>query len=53
MIFDNYDNPTEFPTVVDYLSRRSKIIINSRHTDAKMLGRDVEIGGMTAEVSIL
>ena len=53
MIFDNYDKPTEFPTIRDYLPHRSKIIINSRHTDAKRLGRGVEIGAMTAEVSIL
>lgn len=53
MIFDNYDKPTEFPTIRDYLPHRSKIIFNSRHTDAKRLGKDVEIGAMTAEVSIL
>lgn len=53
MIFDNYDNPTEFPTIRDYFPHRSKIILNSRHTDAKRLGKDVEIGAMTAEVSIL
>lgn len=53
MIFDNYDKPAEFPTIRDYLPRRSKIIFNSRHTDAKRLGKDVEIGAMTAEVSIL
>lgn len=52
VIFDNYDRPTEFPTIRDYLSHRSKIILNSRHTDAKRLGKDVEIGAMTAEVSI-
>lgn len=52
MIFDNYDRPTEFPTIRDYLPHRSKIILNSRHTDAKRLGKDVEIGAMTAEVSI-
>ena len=53
MIFDNYDNPIEFPTIRDYFPHRSKIILNSRHTDAKRLGKDVEIGAMTAEVSIL
>ncbi len=53
MIFDNYDNPAEFPTIRDYFPHRSKIILNSRHTDAKRLGKDVEIGAMTAEVSIL
>lgn len=53
MIFDNYDKPTEFPTIRDYLPHRSKIIFNSRHTDAKRLGKVVEIGAMTAEVSIL
>ena len=53
MIFDNYDKPTEFPTIRDYLPHRSKIIFNSRHTDAKRLGKDIEIGAMTAEVSIL
>lgn len=52
MIFDNYDRPIEFPTIRDYLPHRSKIILNSRHTDAKRLGKDVEIGAMTAEVSI-
>lgn len=53
MIFDNYDKPTEFPTIRDYLPHHSKIIFNSRHTDAKRLGKDVEIGAMTTEVSIL
>lgn len=53
MIFDNYDKPIEFPTIRDYLPHRSKIIFNSRHTDAKRLGKDVEIGAMTAEVSII
>ena len=53
MIFDNYDKPTEFPTIRDYLPRCSKIILNSRHTDAKRLGKDIEIGAMTAEVSTL
>lgn len=53
MIFDNYDKPTEFPTIRDYLPHRSKIIFNSRHTDAKRLGKNVEIGAMIAEVSIL
>ena len=53
MIFDNYDKPTEVPSIRDYLPHRSKIILNSRHTDAKRLGRDVEIGAMTAEVSIV
>ena len=53
MIFDNYDKPTEFPTIRDYLPHSYKIIINSRHTDAKRLCRGVEIGAMTAEVSIL
>lgn len=53
MIFDNYDNPIEFPTIRDYLPHRSKIILNSRHTNAKRLGKVVEIGAMTAEMSIL
>ena len=53
MIFDNYDKPAEFPTIRDYLPHGSKIIFNSRHTDARRLGKDVEIGAMTAEVSIL
>lgn len=53
MIFDNYDKPTEFPSIRDYLPHRSKIIFNSRDTDAKRLGKVVEIGAMTAEVSIL
>lgn len=53
MIFDNYDNPIEFPTIRDYFPPRSKIILNSRHTDAKRLGKDVQIGAMAAEVSIL
>lgn len=52
MIFDNYDKPTEFPTIRDYLPPGSKIIFNSRHTDAKRLGKDVEIGAMNAEVSV-
>ncbi|KAG6985315.1 hypothetical protein G7Y79_00113g101700 [Physcia stellaris] len=39
MIFDNYDKPAEFPTIRDYLPDRSKIIFNSRHTDAKRLGK--------------
>ena len=53
MIFDNYDKPAEFPNIPDYLPHRSKIIFNSRHTDAKRLGKVVEVGAMTAEVSIL
>lgn len=53
MIFDNYDKPAEFPTIRDYLPDRSKIIFNSRHTDARRLGKGVEVGAMTAEVSIL
>ena len=53
MIFDNYDNPAEFPTIRDYLPDHSKIIFNSRHTDAKRLGKGIEVGAMTAEVSIL
>ena len=44
MIFDNYDKPTEFPTIWDYLPHRYKIIFNSRYTDAKRLGKDVETG---------
>jgi hypothetical protein len=53
MIFDNYDKPAEFLTIRDYLPHRSKIIFNSRHTDARRLGKEVEIGAMTAEVSML
>lgn len=53
MIFDNYDKPTEFPNIRDYLPHRSKIIFISRHTDAKRLGKVVEIGALTVEVSIL
>lgn len=53
VIFDNYEKPTEFPTIRDYLPHRSKIIFNSRHTDTKRLGKDVEIGAMPTEVSIL
>ena len=53
MIFDNYDKPAEFPTIRDYLPHRSKIIFNSRHTDAKRLGKGIEVGAMTTEVSIL
>ena len=53
MVFDNYDKPAEFPAIQDYIPHRSKIIFNSRHTDAKRLGKSVEVGAMTAEVSIL
>ena len=53
MIFDNYDKPAEVPAIRDYLPRRSKIIFNSRHTDAKRLGKGIEVGAMTVEVSIL
>ena len=53
MIFHNYDKPAEFPTIRDYLPDCSKIIFNCRHTDAKRLGKGVEVGAMTAEVSIL
>lgn len=53
MVFDNYDNPIEFPTIRDYFPHRFKIILNSRHTDARRLGKDVEIGAMTVEVSII
>lgn len=53
MIFNNYDKPAEFPAIRDYLPHRSKIIFNSRHTDAKRLGKVVEVGAMTAEVSII
>lgn len=52
MILDNYDKPTEFPNILDYIPHRSKVIFNSRHTDAKRLGKVVEIGAMTTEVSI-
>lgn len=53
MVFDNCDKPTEFPTIRDYVPHCSKVIFNSRHTDAKSLGKVVEIGALTAEVSIL
>ena len=53
MVFDNYDKPAEFPTIRDYLPNHSKIIFNSRHTDAKRLGKSVEVGAMTVEVSML
>ena len=53
MVFDNYDKPYEFPNIRDYLPHHSKIILNSRDTDAKRLGEVVQIGAMTAEVSFL
>ena len=53
MIFDNYDKPDEVPAIHDYLPHRSKIIFNSRHTDAKRLGKGIEVGAMTVEVRIL
>ena len=50
MIFDDCDNPDEFPTIRDYFPHRTKIILSSRHADAKSLGSCVEVGAMTAEV---
>ena len=52
MVFDNYDKPAEFPTVRDYLSQRAKIIFTSRHTDARRLGKSIEVGAMTLDEGI-
>ena len=52
MVFDNYDKPAEFPTIQDYLSYRAKVILSSRHLDAKRLGKVIEVGAMTSEEGI-
>ena len=52
MVFDNYDKPAEFPTIQNYLSYRAKVIFTSRHTDAKRLGKTIEVGAMTLDEGV-
>jgi len=52
MVSDGYDKPAEFPTVREYISHCAKIIFTSRHTDAKRLGKSIEVGAMTLDEGI-
>ena len=47
LVFDNYDHPDQFADICDFIPPgNGSILITSRHADAAMLGKTVQLSGM-------
>ena len=47
LIFDNYDHPKQFAEICTFIPPgNGSILITSRHTDAGLLGRTIQLSGM-------
>lgn len=47
LVFDNYDHPDQFAGICDFIPPgNGSILITSRHADATMLGKTVQLSGM-------
>ena len=51
-VFDNFDQPAEFTTIRDFLPHKAKIIVTTRHGDAKRLGKCIEVGAMSEDEGV-
>lgn len=47
LVFDTFDQPSEFTTLKDFFPLGAKIIVTSRHNDSKRLGSPLDVGAMS------
>ncbi len=54
MVFDNFDQPDDFPSVVSFFPQASKgsILFTSRHAASERLGETVRVMGMTEQEAV-